>query len=1068
MVLILGSLLGSDCARAQGTETQQLSLEQGENFVSLRVQPEDASLSTIFQGYLGQIHRVKDERGRVYMPGMGVEQFTTWDPDESYKVYTKSAFDMEVTGTPLSLTIAAVPLEKGGNMIPFLPADPQAVDEALASISGTLARVEDEGEDAYEPGGTLSSLDSLRAGQGYVLYVDQPDTLRYTIQTATLMEALSLEGVQPGQYIRARGRDESGDGGGGMFVVTDSACETDGGICFMFDESLTQVTGASSIDHTNLSWRSFEIDYGSDPKDVIDMRHLNGFHGNRSAEFTPWVDLVDGGLVDYGWSILSRLESNVPTFTSFSYTYGHTNSDRRLKRVGLGNSVKPEWWGAPQIDPNNPQKADSYLRWALIAARRIYKDPGNDYDRVWVDIERGFYFLNELPTPGGTGFRGVGSLNPDGYTRGRLAIKPGEALFYRRKDFDPWNDSDRERVYNQMLGLSKGVISNDFEPDGGLQFKDLWIDGNQRNQDVFQNLSDYEAPNGDSVTQWLQDSGDWSGFYTVGQNIVDGALLDFQNVRMEDLGASGLAIGRFDKLWDIQTSNLNIKDTRRNHLLYGPTGDGLNDITLEGQYWGGNPLYDPRGVDTRSTYTNLTIKNMYEGQFGFNTIIASRGGGLTVDEFIIDLASSSKSGGTAPSILRVDAEGNVFKNGTITGYKPANYGVSSQPQIIEQGGAGTNKEEINLLKNTTVEDHGVQMILTQKGGVTARDIRVEDFTYKMASGVADDGNSNLGTYNLPDPGGSFQGYDRAWRTFYKNFDWNADTQNGTFTVGAKNSGFNSNGAMDWYFSGGSVQNVPEFNRFLDPPGGVDAIDFQRGARLFLHDVSLKQIKLDYNEGWHQDLRPGHPVKMRNVTTRANGRKSDQVNQSYTATSTDESNGYALIPTSLLSRPFETSVTASAGYNVTGVEVANSDGSLRADDNSNQQDPYLKVSVDGTVTQGESFTWTARVTPTEDYQTTGLFVAREITDTEGKTGLTFNEGFSSSTYDLRGMASSQESREKIVYTASSGDSSIVTANVQSDDYTLELVEQGTGTATIIVTGEILGTGTATISFDVTIN
>jgi hypothetical protein len=44
---------------------------------------------------------------------------------------------------------------------------------------------------------------------------------------------------------------------------------------------------------------------------------------------------------------------------------------------------------------------------------------------------------------------------------------------------------------------------------------------------------------------------------------------------------------------------------------------------------------------------------------------------------------------------------------------------------------------------------------------------------------------------------------------------------------------------------------------------------------------------------------------------------------------------------------------------------------------------------------------------------------------------------------------------------------VTANVQSDDYTLELTEQSAGTATITVTGEISGVGTATTTFEVTV-
>jgi hypothetical protein len=209
------------------------------------------------------------------------------------------------------------------------------------------------------------------------------------------------------------------------------------------------------------------------------------------------------------------------------------------------------------------------------------------------------------------------------------------------------------------------------------------------------------------------------------------------------------------------------------------------------------------------------------------------------------------------------------------------------------------------------------------------------------------------------------------------------------------------------------------------------------------------------------MRPSQQVKLRNCTD-ASGRKSDQVNQSYTATSTDESNGYALIPTNLISRAWVKSVTANAGYNVTSVEIANADGTLRADDDTNQHEPYLKVLVDGTITQGDTFTWTARVTPLSDYRTTGLFIAREIADQS------YTSGNGPFTVDLRGTASSQEDQTtQKTYTVSSGDTSVVTPSVKSDGYTLELTEQSAGTTTIRVSAEIPDVGTATTTFEVTV-
>jgi len=1071
--LLVSILLALPISGAAQT-TQTLSLESGWNTVSLYVQPDDSSFATLFNGTPVSI--VKNEDGEVYLQSEGVEQISTWKTEEGYRIYSETTTTLNVSGTEVSPGATKIALDKGGNIVPYLSNGSQAVEQALVSIEESLVAVEDEDGIQYDPSASSSPLDSLRPGQGYEVYVDQPDTLVYPIRAETLMDALSLEGMQSGQYIRAHGRDEPDDGGGGMFVVMDSACETDGGICFIFDEDLTQVTGASGINHTNLSWRSVEVDWGSEPEDVIDMRHLNGYHGNRSAEPTPWIDLKNGDHVDYGWSIFNKIES-APTFTGFSYTYGHTNSSRRLERTNIGNSVKPEWWGAPRLDSNNPKKADSYLRWATIAARRIYNDPNNNYDRVWIDIEDGFYFLNQVNTLGGTGFRGVGATNADGYTKGRLAIKPGEAQFYNKVGYDQWQDPDRKRAYNQMIGVEKGVVKNGHEPDGGLAYKDIWIDGNVRNNmDVFNNPGNYEAPNGDSIFQWLQDSGDWSGFYTKGDNIVDGALLRFEDVRMEDLGASGLAIGRFEDLFDIQTSNLHIKDTRRNHLLYGPTGDGLNDITLEGQYWGGNPLYDPRGITTRSKYTDLTVKNIHGGQFGFNTIIASRGGGLDIDGFTIDLKSSSKPGGQKPAILAIEGLGNTFKNGTIEGYLPENYGPNSSPLILQQRGftAGSSAKN-TLLDGITVIDNGVSMQLAEKNDPPARQMVVKNFEYRAAEGVT--GRGDIGTYRVPLKSDNPQPGDHAWRIYYENFDWKTPTRK-TWTIGSRSESRLAALPLDWYMVTGSVNNQHTYSRFLNPSGGVPHEAIQRQARLFLNDFEFRiQTTLNNSNGlsedWHVDLAPGNPVRLRNCTSK-DGSVSEN-SGSYTSDVDDEVNDFVLIDPNLISHPHQRSATVTNGTpSVTSVEGAKPDGTaVDGTVEGNLRDAHehvLRVNLDQTIQAGNTITidWSAQVTPDESYQTTGLFVARKVVSSDGSAGLSFSSGFGSSTYDLRGVASSQESGEKIVYTASSGDPSVVTANVQSDDYTLELTEQGTGTATITVTGEIENVGTATTTFEVAVD
>jgi hypothetical protein len=503
----------------------------------------------------------------------------------------------------------------------------------------------------------------------------------------------------------------------------------------------------------------------------------------------------------------------------------------------------------------------------------------------------------------------------------------------------------------------------------------------------------------------------------------------------------------------------------------------IDGLTLEGQYWGGNPLHDARGEAQPPTFTNLTVQNIYRGEFMTNTLIAARGGGMTIDGFDIDMEppADKQSDGPSVGIFAVEDRGNEFKNGTIHLNDEKGSKLFEQRSLVTDG---SGVEGPTLLKNITIVDHGSAGSIYQTQRST-RDFRMENVTYELAEGVDNTKrDKKLMGVSLRVPASNEITPPHAYRTFHKNFVYEREFDE-TFS-GSSAADNDSVFPQDVFFVGGSIANNPEFSRFVKIFNINFGTRFEtvKNLRYYVNDFTFTSHTSTGPDGaeWHKQFSPESEklpgpdgtaassasgvVRFRNCTDHS-GRKSDN-SGTYTATSTDESNGYVLIPTNLLSRAWERSVTANADYNVTSVEVANQDGTIRGKIGGNQLEPYLKVSVDGTITQGDTFGWTARVTPLDAYSTTGLFVARLI---ENKS---LTSGSGPWTHDLRGTAATQESRDPIVYTASSDDTSVVTANVQDDDYTLELTEQGTGTATITVTGEIPGVGTTTESFDVTIN
>lgn len=1062
-VLILGLLGCPEYVRAQNTETQQISLEQGENFVSLRVQPEDASLSTIFQGHLNQIHRVKDERGRVYMPGDGIEQFTTWEADESYKVYTISAFNVEVTGSPISLTTATVPVEKGGNLIPFVPADPQAVDDALASVSGTLVRVENENEQIYEPGGASSSLDSLRGGQGYVLYVDQPDTLTYTIQTGTLMEALKLSGVESGQYIRARGRDERGDSGGGLFRVTSSGKTTDGGLVFMFEEDLMQntetVSGGDSeirnyaLPNSDLNWESFQVRYGPDPEDVVPIRHMHGQHTNRGVR-EPWVDLKTGSLQGGGWAPFENYNDQYAgNSDQWEITYEYATSDRRLERVNQTNGVNLAWWGAPKLDENNPQNATPYLAWAIEAASRIYESGTANW--AYVDVPGMYHGLGTIQMPEGVILRGdpTAPLQADGLTRGGIKLMPGMGLWY----LDTTYSAPRNIIHAVENKVNRYFQMTSTDGAQKLGFQQFKFDGDVLNNlDVF-NTDDYSWGGG-TIETFLQDSGAWQAYYKSADFPADQQIV-MEDFHVREVGGSGIGIGATaQQAPDFQMDNVTVNTAYRNHLVYTPSTLGtVQDLTLNGAFWGANVM--SQNASGQYNYDGTVVKDLEDGKYDWNAIFDFRRGGVTMTNTTVDLRGSTNSFQSVDVFFVTGRENTIddltlhtffdgdFNNGggTMTFWSTRNYQT-----------AFPGKDEI---RNVDIYDEGTGISLLAPNQGYNHNLLFKNVTIHK-TGSSGSGApafaTNVNSDILP--------LDKAARVDLKNVHNNL-----AGTIGANDLG-NTAHPRDVFWDDGTLNNTDEFS-FSNLTDNSNSDGEKRDLRIFLKDFSINTSGGGWTrqDGWIGAFSPPSAgiekayFPIRNVTDN-NGRVSDETG-TYTSDASDEGNNYVLIPTSLFTYPFETTATVKSGTpSIKSVEVANSDGSTRSPAKSSEQrDPYVRVNLDQSIGTGNTITvdWTARVTPLDRFSATGLFVARKVADQS------YTSGNGPFTVELRGVASSLESDNKIVYTASSGDTSVVTADVQADDYTLKLTEQSTGTATITVTGEIGEVGTTTTTFEVTV-
>ncbi|WP_103027251.1 hypothetical protein [Salinibacter altiplanensis] len=1084
LVLLVSTLLALPLPGVAQT-TQTLSLESGWNTVSLYVQPSDSSFTTLFGGTPVSI--AKNEDGEVYLPEEGIEQITTWQADEGYQVYTETATTLDVTG-PEASPGAAIELKEGWNLVPYLSGQAQAVEPALVSIEEALVVAEDGDGAQYDPSASSSPLDSLRPGQGYKVHVDRADTLRYPVVAETLDGALALTGVPVGRHVHVRGHSEPGDGGGGLFRVTASGAATDGGTVFVFDEDsstqkpvtvdVSKTVQGTSLPDSDLIWGSVEVEAPGWPE-TADEKYLHGHAASRNGmEDIKTIDYKSGSI------------GGGRFFQGEMVRYKYATSDRRLERMGVTNAVNIDWWGAVKADPNNPVNNWWRVATALNVAAKIRKNTSNEW--TYVDIPGEYYFRNTIRIRQGTKLRGASNLYDRKATKtygqsngqptyGKLTMMPGRALYHLKQAYVN-NQNDR---MTYLMGVEARNIVGEYNASR-IGMKSLELDGNIDN-----NTEPFEDPKNEYVDKGLvqkklQQSVTWGGLAGAvnigwGQDTIEGGNAEFNDVYIHDFPAGAINTGN---AYDFtESSNLRLANGSRNHTLYRTAGS-LKDILVEGGGWAVTTKL------TRGSYTNIThnlsptrdvvhdnwgttwkeVYSHHGKDFGLDWVEDSNrisNMKLNLTEWSVNLPSESRAN---ISVIKAKSFGGIFKNGSVT--------TTSSKTTTVLRPFGTRIRNYTLDGLDVAARGGDLMLVSSQAGFA--DVVFKNATVTAESGagsnnepIIDIDMSGPDTYDEDTASGEEFPWGKAGRLDFENIDFQYKHDKFLFGVGGNSV---DDLPFDLFTSSLKVDNTA--NLLMDRERGKKA-EIRAVFRAYMSNSTFRIPTTGAGDGdklTHEWLLDDEKtVRLRNVTSQR-GRVSDG-SGTYTSDAGDEGNDFVLIPTGLMSLAQERSATVTSGNSsVTSVDNADSNGNVLTWDPDNPEafdprDPYLKVNLVQSIGNGETIDvdWTAKVTPTEDYQTTGLFIARPVGNK------IYTSGDGPFTVDLRGVAATQETQDAIRYSVSSDDTSVVTATVNSYEdpfgnvipWELELTEQGTGTATVTVTGSIDGVGSTTDTFEVSI-
>ncbi|MFO7890010.1 MAG: hypothetical protein R6V04_06690 [bacterium] len=157
------------------SDTLSMSLDQGWNWISFNVQPTDLSIDKVMENFSNLVIAVNGD-GEFYIPG-SVNTIGQIDLTEGYKVYTSAQEEFSITGEQVSVTTPII-LDAGWNFISYLMDREVTVEGALDYMLPDLVIIKNDDGEFFIPN-SVNTLGTMRPGEGYYLYMNAPDTLKY-------------------------------------------------------------------------------------------------------------------------------------------------------------------------------------------------------------------------------------------------------------------------------------------------------------------------------------------------------------------------------------------------------------------------------------------------------------------------------------------------------------------------------------------------------------------------------------------------------------------------------------------------------------------------------------------------------------------------------------------------------------------------------------------------------------------------------------------------------------------------------------------------------------------------
>jgi hypothetical protein len=812
------------------------------------------------------------------------------------------------------------------------------------------------------------------------------------IEAGTLAEALALTGLEEGQEVEVLGYYEPGDGGGGRFRLETSGATPDGGTIFVPDEHTNEVAevlpNAGSTRYLNLLTAGEDVVYGSltldllEPETRTSMLTIEGqhLHGIRwMSRLTHYYGMdYDAGAFDGGGQLKDHcalLFGGDGWQCDLRFTYQHTTSDLRLHRVGVGQVLNADWFGARTHDVDPEFDNQPILNHMINVAERMNVETPGSVTTIYLPQLAVYEYFGSIRLSDGLTLKGAGGTelvtvtNDLGHTYSpvrlkaahtTLRIKSDEALTHIRMEKDPVEPYYLEPDIKHILRNRRSVIY--LAPSvmsAGLE--DLLLDGNwQGNQQAWtEGWASHEEKE-----RSMRNTPGWSGFVSTnhgGVDIPQGQQITLRNVALLGHAATGV-LGNVDNTWIAE--NVRLGNALWNHSMYATNGTWTN-LTFEGFAWthaawyvgeitnlvfedGAQAPYRPgggliaiRGGDVSSQSDAEGLGGAYIQEDGTPLQL-----GTTVDGFYLDLRGSDISSpfnGLGPSIVvkngiiitRAEGFSGVFQeNGN--GYQDALY-----PDYVI--------ENITVYDNAELNNSSVFKNLHTTQGLFRNVIKTPE--------LFDVDNTANDALHLK----AYWRNNYAWDTPQVNV-FDGIVHDSPHKWIAYVSIHENAAGVDYFILNSRFNNTT--STLYRCPDGQGTLESLSGDHSRLR-VYMKDVELNVHGSYTSNLQAFFALTFFSDVTDPTRGYSSEDSGTYTSTSGDQSRDYVIIPTDLLWEPHAedgmVSVIDDAGGIVSGFAFTDSEGNPL---DSDKRSPFLRVDLMRPIGSSEtvSFDWEAAVRP----------------------------------------------------------------------------------------------------------